>query len=62
MVNYDKREDFNFAILNFPHLDSNITTALAYGVYISQLICFAWSCSWYLDILQRQHNLSTKLY
>ena len=26
---YDKRVDFNFAIINFPHLDSNIPTAPA---------------------------------
>ena len=31
---YDKR-NFNFAIVNFPRLDSNIPTAPANGVYIS---------------------------
>ena len=40
---YDEIEDFRFAILNFPHLDSNIPTASAYGVYISrsslQFVC-----------------------
>jgi hypothetical protein len=30
---YDKRNDFS--IIQFPHLDSNITTAQAYGVHIS---------------------------
>ena len=36
---YDKRDDFNFRIVNFPHLISNIPSGPAYGVYISQLIC-----------------------
>ena len=34
---YDKRDDFNFEITNFPFLSSNITSSLAYGVFISQL-------------------------
>ena len=34
---YDKREDFAFRIVNFPHMDSNIPANPAYGVYISQL-------------------------
>ena len=32
---YDKREDFNFDIINFPHLDSNIPNTSAYGVFIN---------------------------
>ena len=35
---YDKRNNFNFHIANFPHMDSNIPTKPAYGVYISQLV------------------------
>jgi hypothetical protein len=34
---YDKRNDFNFPIVNFPFIYSNIPTTLAYGVCISQL-------------------------
>ena len=34
---YDKREDFNLKIVNFPYLDRNIPRNPAYGVYISQL-------------------------
>ena len=33
---YDEIEDFRFAISNFPHLDSNISTAFV--VYFSQLV------------------------
>ena len=32
---YDKRDDFNFLIVNFPFLSSNIPSSTAYGVYVS---------------------------
>ena len=35
---YDKRDDFDFAIVNYPHLDGDFPRATSYGVYISQLI------------------------
>jgi hypothetical protein len=35
---YDKRDDFNFKIINFPNMCSNIPASPAYGVYLSQLI------------------------
>ena len=41
---YDKRHDFNFPIVNFPFLSSNIPSAPAYGVYVSQLIRYARAC------------------
>jgi hypothetical protein len=34
---YDKRDDINIPIVNFPSICSNIP-ALVYGVYISQMI------------------------
>ena len=39
--NYDKRDDFNFEIVNFPFLDGDFLRSPSYGVYISQLIHFA---------------------
>jgi hypothetical protein len=45
---YDKRDDFNFSIVNFPYLCSNIPASSAYGVYISQLIRYARACSAYV--------------
>ena len=42
---YDKRDDFDFAIVNYPHLDGDIPHSTSYGVYISQLIRFARACS-----------------
>ena len=38
---YDKRDDFNFDIVNFPFLCSNIPQSPAYGVFVSQLIRYA---------------------
>ena len=32
---YDKRDDFNFPIVNFPFICSNIPAATACGVYLS---------------------------
>jgi hypothetical protein len=32
---YDKRNEFNFPIVNFPFICSNIPAAPAYGVYLS---------------------------
>ena len=42
---YDKRDDLNFEIVNFPFLDGDVPCSPAYGVYISQLISFARVCS-----------------
>ena len=38
---YDKRDDFDFDIVNFPFLDGDVPRWTSYGVYISQLIRFA---------------------
>ena len=35
---YDKRDDFDFDIVNFPVLDGDVPRRASYGVYISQLI------------------------
>ena len=41
---YDKRDDFNFEIVNFPFFDVDVPCSPSYGVYISQLIRFARVC------------------
>ena len=38
---FDKRDDFDFDIVNFPSLDGDVPRLTSYGVYISQLIRFA---------------------
>ena len=58
---YDKRDDFNFAIVNFPYLCSNIPVSPAYGVYISQLIRYARACSEYDQFINRGKLLTSKL-
>ena len=58
---YDKRDDFDFPIVNFPFLSSNIPASPAYGVYISQLIRYARACVKYSDFLERGQLLSQKL-
>ena len=55
---YDKRDDFNFNIVNFPFLSSNIPQSPAYGVYVSQLIRYA---SAYGGFLVRSRLLTRKL-
>ena len=51
---YDKRDDF-------PFLSSNIPSAPAYGVYVSQLIRYTRACSNYQDFMDRGKLLTTKL-
>ena len=50
---YDKRDDFDIDLVNFPVLDGNVPRRPSYGVYISQLIRFARVC-----ILRGTRNLS----
>jgi hypothetical protein len=57
----DKRDDFNFIIINFPNMYSNIPASPAYGVYISQLIPYERASSNYSDFLKRHLNLRNKL-
>ena len=58
---YDKRDDFNFPIVNFPFISSNIPAASAYGVYLSLLIRYSKACGSYQDFLDRGLLLTTKL-
>jgi hypothetical protein len=56
-----QRDDFNFPILNFPFICSNVLAAPAYGVYISQLIRYSRACGSYQDFLDRGLLLTRKL-
>jgi len=58
---YDKRDDFNFKIINFPNMCSNIPASPGYGVYISQLIRYARASSYYSDFLKRPVYLINRL-
>ena len=58
---YDKRDDFNFEIVNFPYLDSCIPRKPALGIFLSQLIRYARICSKFNDFSKRSLNLSKRL-
>ena len=58
---YDKRDDFNFHIINFPFLSSNIPSSPAYCIFISQLIRYARACSSYECFILRAVRNSNKL-
>ena len=58
---YDKRDDFDFDIVNFPFLDSDVPRRPSYGVYISQLIRFARVYSHVDDFNTRNKCLTAEL-
>ena len=58
---YDKRDDFDFHIVIFPFLSSNIPSSPSYGVYISQLIRYGRCCSYYDDFGYRHKLLVDRL-
>ena len=58
---YDKRDDFDFDIVNFPFLDGDVPRSTSYGVYISQLIRFARVSSHVADFSARNKRLTAKL-
>ena len=58
---YDKPDDFDFDIENFPFLDGDVPRRASYGVYISQLIRFARVCNHVADFNARNKCLTAKL-
>ena len=58
---YDKRDDFDFDIVNFPFLDGDVRRRTSYFVYISQLICFPRASSNVSDFNCRNKALTVKL-
>ena len=50
---YDKWDDFNFDLVNFPFLDKDVPRSASYGVSISQLIRFASVCYIFEDYNNR---------
>ena len=54
---YDRRDEFDFHITNFPFLSSNISSSPTYGVFICQFIRYAsYEC-----FILRARRLSSKL-
>ena len=58
---FDKRDDVDFDIVNFPFLDGDVPRSISYGVYISQLIRFARVSSLVDDVTIRNKGLAAKL-
>ena len=59
---YDKRDDFDFDIVNFPFLDGDVPHSASYGVSISQLIRFARVSNLVDDFNTRNKVLTAKLF
>ena len=58
---YDKRDDFDFEIVNFPFLDGDVPGSTSYEVYISQLIRIARPSSQAADFNTCNKLLTQKL-
>ena len=58
---YDKRDDFDFEIVNFPFFVGDVPCSTSYGVYISQLIRFARASSYVADFNTCNKLLTQKL-
>ena len=58
---YNKRDDFDFDIVNFPFLDGDAPRSTFYGANISQLIRFARVFSHVADFNARNKSLTAKL-
>ena len=56
----DKRDAFDFDIVNFPFLDGDVPRSTPYEVYISQLIRFARASSYITDFNTRNELLTTR--
>ena len=57
---YDKRDDFDFDIVNFQFLDGDVPRITSYGVHISLLIRFARVSSRLTDFNARNKILTAK--
>ena len=58
---YDKRDNINLEIVNFPFLDGDVPRSTSCGVYISQLIRFARASSYVTYFNTRNKLLTQKL-
>ena len=58
---YDKRDAFDFPIVNFPTLSGNIPKKSSYGVFTGELVRYARACSFLKDFKSRTFSLVQKL-
>ena len=58
---FDKRDAFDFPIVNFPTLTGNIPLRGSYGVFIGEAVRYARACTYYEDFKKRTLILVKKL-
>jgi len=58
---FDKRDAFDFKIINFPTLAGNIPLKSSYGVFTCELVRYARACTYLEDFKTRMLNLVNKL-
>ena len=58
---FDKRDAFDFPIVNFPDLSGNIPIKSSYGVFIGELVRYARACTFMTDFSARSVLLIKKL-
>ena len=56
---FNKRDYFDFDIVNFPFLDSDVPHSTSYGVYISQLIRYFAQVSSHVDEFNTRNKVLT---
>jgi hypothetical protein len=58
---FDKRDAFDFQMINFPTLTGNIPIKSSYGVFVCELVRYARACTYFADFKKRVLTLVKKL-
>ena len=58
---YDKRDAYDFPIVNFPTLTGNIPKKSSYGVFTGEVVRYARACTYFEDFKLRTLLLVSKL-
>ena len=58
---YHKINEFNFEVVNYPFLDSNISETIGYNTFLSQILRFGRICSKFQDFASRNKFIYNKL-
>ena len=58
---YDKRDIFNFPVVNFPFLCGNIPNRSSYGVFLGELVRYARACTFIDDFKCKTKKTICKL-
>ena len=58
---YDKRDTYDFPIVNLPNLTGNLPGKNSYGVFTGDVVRYASTCSYFEDCKLRTRSLVSKL-